>query len=388
MAPQKQSRYVKHRKTRKGNRIRKRHYPKTVRGHRHSTSGRIFPPLDVRSPKQLNEIMKRITNGPITVLVVYADWCGHCHKLMPHVKNAGNMANRNAQLISVNDEMLSRFNNTVNSVNHNASPIEVDGYPSVLLIDQNGKKLSEIAPTEEALHSAMVNVAPVAVEAGLAPGNSLIANNKHSIVKPRNGSPNKIVNEIVTNELISTNHNSASMSTPASFEHLSNDEIINEEPMEEEPQNNSVRESLDAGVSPMFTSPTFSPNANASRPSKGIITETIPANAIRASKNKNMGISNLSRSEAEEITSLQAAPEALPVSPDLRSDIRKTTKVSGGKIIGGGIRRGGGLYGIMSQTAYRLAPAAVLLATAAAVMKRKTRSKKRSGTKKQRHYHK
>jgi thiol-disulfide isomerase/thioredoxin len=380
MPPQKQSRYNRYRKTRKGNRIRKRHYPKTARGHRQSTSGRIFPPLDVRSPKQLNEVMKRISNGPVTVLVVYADWCGHCHKLMPHVKNAGNMANRNAQLISVNDEMLSRYNNTVNSVNRNASPIEVDGYPSVLLIDRNGKKLSEIAPTEQALNSAMVNVSPVAVEAGLAPSNSLVSTNKREMVKPRNGSPEEIMENVVENELVSPNHEN-NMSAPASFEHLSNDEIISEEPIE----TNSLAKSPDAGVSPMINSIRFSTNANASRPSKGTVTQSVPMNAVSGTKSKNNGLNNISLREAEEITSLQAAPEAVPVSPDIRSDVR-TTKVSGGKIIGGG--RGGSLYGIMSQTAYRLAPTAVLLATAAAVMKRNTRGKKKHGTKKRRHYSK
>jgi len=375
MPLQKQSRYSRYRKTRKGNRNRKRHAPKTVRGHRHSTAGHIFPPLDVRGPKQLSEIMKRISAGPITVLVVYADWCGHCHKLMPHVKNAGNMANRNAQLISVNDEMLSRYNNTVHSVNRNASSIEVDGYPSVLLIDRNGKKLSEIAPTEEALNSAMVNVSPVAVEAGLAPNNSLESTNRSRNTLPKT--------EVEEEEIISPINNRGSK--PVSFEHLSNDEIISEEPVDK-----SLAKSPDVGVSPMVHNIRFSANANASRPSKGIITETVPKNAISKTHSNNAGIS---KKEAEEITSLQAAPEAeseaaseaAPVIySDIHPDVRKPVK--GGTIIGGG--RGGSLYGIMSQTAYRLAPAAVLLATAAAVMKRKTRSKKKHGTKKQRRYKK
>ena len=63
---------------------------KTVRGHRRSTSGIIYPPLDVRSPQDLNGIFKRITKGPITIVLVYADWCGHCHTLMPHFKEASN----------------------------------------------------------------------------------------------------------------------------------------------------------------------------------------------------------------------------------------------------------------------------------------------------------
>jgi thiol-disulfide isomerase/thioredoxin len=417
MAPQKQSRYIEYRKTRKGGRIRKRRYPKTVRGHRHSTTGRILPLLNVRSSNQLHHIKNYLNQGPVAVLIVTADWCGHCQKLKPHIEAAANLPQRNVQIITVRDDMLSGYNKTVNRFNRSASPIEVDGYPSVMLVSRDGKKLTEIAPTEEALMSAMVNVAPVAVEAGIAtnrrnssnnevreniapvaiktdldPGNSLISNSKRMMVKPRHGSPEQIIQEVVTNELVSPNQNSLkqpSTSKAISFEHLSNDEIIREEPMVK-PMNtsmqmNSVGKSLDVGVSP--TIKTFSTNANARHPSNGMITETVPMNAIRTTKRATAGIDNL---EAEEITSLQAEP----VSPDIRSDTRTPPAVRGGTIIGGGSRRrGGSLYGIMSQTAYRLAPAAVLLATAAAIMKKKTRSNKnvfrrkakKSGTNKRRH---
>jgi hypothetical protein len=289
--------------------------------------------------------------------------------------------------MTVRDDMLPGYNKTVRSFNHSASPIEADGYPTVLLIDHNGNKLSEISPTKEALNSAMVNVAPVAVEAGLAPA-SLVSNSKRISVKPRNHSSEE---EIVENEIISPGQNYSKEllnSSPLSFEHLSNDKIIREKPMQESKNNSirnrSVEQSLDVGVSPTINSIIFSTNANASQPSKRTITETVPMNAVRSTPSE---IGTISPREAEEITSLQAAP----VSPDLRSDIRTKPIVRGGTTIGGG--RGGGLYGIMSQTAYRLAPAAVLLATAAAIMKKKTRGKKayrpmikKRGTQKRRRY--
>lgn len=369
MAPQKRLRNAKYSTARKGGKIRKRHHRKTVRGHRHSTAGKIFPPLDVRNPKQLNHIMERITKGPVTVLVVYADWCGHCHKLMPHVKSAANVRGRNVQIMSIRDDMLSGYNTKVNSFNRAASPIEVDGYPSVLLVNQNGEKISEIAPTKEALESAMVNVAPVALEAGIATGlaaeletpKSLNSINKRNAIKPRNGSPEEIVEDIVENDLVVPEKNTSAVNEAVSFEHLENDNIISdgEEPIE-------IGESaLDVGVSPAIKNLTFSSNANARKPSANrVITQTVPINAV--SKNKLNNTEGLSKHDAEEITSLRAEP----VSPGAGSDTRPIKAV-----VGGG-NRGGSLYGIMSQSAYRLAPAAVLLATAAAVMKKKTRSKR------------
>jgi hypothetical protein len=221
----------------------------------------------------------------------------------------------------------------------------------------------------------MVNVAPVAVEAGLAPGTSLVSNSKRVSVKAPNRSQ-EVVEEIVETNIISPGQHSSKpihTSSPLSFEHLSNNTIIREKPM----QNHSVKQSLDVGVSPTINSITFSTNTNASQPSKRTITETVPKNAIRSTTSET---STISPREAEEITSLQA----IPVSPDLPSDIRAKPIVRGGTTIGGGSgssRRGGSLYGIMSQTAYRLAPAAVLLATAAAIMKKKKR-----GTQKRRRY--
>ena len=394
MAPHKRFQNASHMKTRNGGKIRKRH--KTVRGHRHSTAGKIFPLLNVRSSNQLQHIKKYLNQGPVTVFIIVADWCGHCQNLKPHIESAAKLPQRNVQIMTVRDDMLPGYNKTVSSFNHSASPIEADGYPTVLLIDHNGNKLSEISPTKEALNSAVVNVAPVAVEAGLAPGTSLVSNSKRIPVKPRNHSPEEVIEEIVENEIIFPSQNSSKPlynSSPLSFEHLSTNEIIREEPMQE-PKNNSIRnrsveQSLDVGVSPTINSITFSTNANASQPSKRTITETVPMNAVRNTPSE-MG--TISPREAEEITSLQA----VPVSPDLRYDIRTKPIVRGGTTIGGsrgGSSRGGGLYGIMSQTAYRLAPAAVLLATAAAIMKKKTRGKKafrpmikKRGTQKRRRY--
>lgn len=376
MAPQKRLRNAKYSTARKGGKIRKRYHRKTVRGRRQSTAGKILPPLDIRNPKQLTHIMERIKKGPVTVLVVYADWCGHCHKLMPHVKSAANVPGRNVQIMSVRDDMLSGYNKMVNSVNRSASPIEVDGYPSVLLVNQNGEKLSEIAPTKEALESAVVNVAPVAVEAGIATGlaaelespTSMNSINKRNAVKPRNGSPEEIVENVAENELVVPKNNAFAVNEAVSFEHLENDNIISDG---EESINGEA--ALDVGVSPTIKNLTFSSNANARKPSPNrIITQSVPINAV--SNNKMNNTEGLSKHDAEEITSLRAEP----VSPGAGSDTRPIKAV-----VGGG-NRGGSLYGIMSQSAYRLAPAAVLLATAAAVMKKKTRSTRSKQSKKRR----
>lgn len=393
MAPQKRHRRANRTTVRKGRKNRKRpYYSKTVRGHRHSTAGKILPLLNVDRPSKLHQIRNYFKQGPGVILVIFvADWCGHCQNLKPHIEAAANLPERNIPIMTVSDNMISGYNKTVKSFNSAAPSIEPDGFPSPILVSSTGEKLSEIAATEAALNSAAVNVAPIAVEAGLSPGSSRLSNGMRKQVVSRNSSPTMVVNEIVTNELSNSNREPASGYTTLpkkyqSFEHrttnYSNDNIIRQG---ESSRNNEEegKEGEDAGVSPPIESLTFSTRANTRRPSSPMITQTVPTNAVKKMPKGAEG--EITRKQADEITSFQAEPTVAvkpilkPVLPGAISDIR----TGGGTIIGGG-RKGGGLYHIMSQSAYRLAPAAVLLATAAAVMKKRTRNNKKRGTKKRR----
>jgi len=123
---------------------------KTARGHQQSVSGSILPPLDVRSEKDLSELKRRIKTGSITIILVYADWCGHCHHIMPHFDAASKTPGRTIQSVKVNDTMLDLVNQSINQeINQNAKPFKVKGYPSILLVDQNGNKVSDVNPVKD-----------------------------------------------------------------------------------------------------------------------------------------------------------------------------------------------------------------------------------------------
>jgi thiol-disulfide isomerase/thioredoxin len=128
----------------------KKNARKTARGHQQSVSGSILPPLDVRSDKDLSELKRRIKMGKITIILVYADWCGHCHHIMPHFDAASNTPGRTIQSVKVNDTMLDKVNQSINrEINQNAKPYKVEGYPSILLVDQNGNKVSDVNPVKD-----------------------------------------------------------------------------------------------------------------------------------------------------------------------------------------------------------------------------------------------
>ena len=114
------------------NRARKNIYSGGRRKLRQSRSvmGRLMPPVDITSPSQVGELDKRISIGPITLVLVYADWCGHCQRFKPMMEQLENMSGRTVQTARIRDDMVPQ------SSLKNA---KLDGYPSLLLI-KNGPK--------------------------------------------------------------------------------------------------------------------------------------------------------------------------------------------------------------------------------------------------------
>jgi len=144
---------------------------KPTRRARVSTAGKILPPLDVRSSSAMGEFVKRITSGPLTIVMVYADWCGHCHHMMPHFDAAANNPNRTINAVKINETMVDNMNKSIkNNINASASPIKVDGYPSIMLIGKNGNKVTDIEAVKstEAMEKVMNQAGPLSEEAGLA----------------------------------------------------------------------------------------------------------------------------------------------------------------------------------------------------------------------------
>ena len=124
-----------------------------------------MPPIDVTSMKDLKEMWKRIRIGPATVFLVYAPWCGHCHKLMPHFDEAAKSPGRTVQVVKVNDTMLPAANAYLRQNSMAAKPIEVDGYPTVMLLKKNGAEAIPMNPVNDtARMTRMMNEAGTAAE--------------------------------------------------------------------------------------------------------------------------------------------------------------------------------------------------------------------------------
>lgn len=92
--------------------------------------GRLLPPIDITSETQLGELDKRISSGPATLVLVYADWCGHCQRFKPTMEKLEKMNGRSIQTARIRDDMFPKSS---------ISSSKIEGYPTLMLIDKNGK---------------------------------------------------------------------------------------------------------------------------------------------------------------------------------------------------------------------------------------------------------
>jgi len=414
---------------------------KTVRRHRTSTAGKILPPLDVRSKKHLSEFEKRLKKGPLMIVMVYADWCGACHTMMPHFDAAAKSPGRSIQAVKVNEQMLQAVNKSINEkVNKSAKPLNVEGYPSIIVVDNKGNAVTEIEPVRntESMTALMAQAGPLAETAGInktnenpnSVVNTAVKNSIKNIASNVNNSSendNSInVNNASNAMAMTTNNASNSMSMTTNVASmtvnnknkklLTNLGIENQGLVAGPPKGNNNMNlnsrNADVGEDELLGSiasknnknksiklASIAPNklANAGLNNEKSVKESLneatapsPLNTFGSVKNESKGpaISANIKKEAEVVTSL--ASPLMP--PSVGSDMEESESISNKltaeqKVSGGGYgnkANGGSLYSAMARTTYLLAPAAGLLATAAMVMKGKKRSKlsKRNSSKK------
>lgn len=98
-----------------------------------NSKGRFRPKplLDVRDPKQILDLKQLILNGPNTFVLIYADWCGHCHRYMPKFKSLAKTPGRVNNMAAVNETVLKNI--------PELSEAKISGYPSVIKVGSDGK---------------------------------------------------------------------------------------------------------------------------------------------------------------------------------------------------------------------------------------------------------
>lgn len=346
------------RRSRKAKRSRRayRRTRKTARGHRHSTAGKILPPIDILSEDLLHEFGKRMNNGPIAFVLFYADWCNHCHHLMPHFDAAAKSKKRTSQVIKVPDYMIPALNAYIKkNINSNAVPYKPDGFPTMYTASIDANPLTTQTPTPDTkkLEMLMIESGIAAKEAQL----NMPSFNRASMSKE------EVAEAIASTQLIDPSSNSISRMKTKSAPKP--DFVI--------PAVGNAAPVIRVNTSLPALSATISRSAKKNESINKPINEPVFNKPVVEEEEINMPVTSPKAAplteEIKEITSMeqQLTPPVLPAYNPEKDMIRKLPLNER--------LNGGSLYGAMAKTAYTLAPAAVLMATAAMTFKHRTNHK-------------
>ena len=87
--------------------------------------------IDVKTLKDVSKVIQHIKNNVVTLLLIYADWCGHCGTFKKDIwKKLAGMKGRKVAMAQINETMLGEFKKHV-------PQLKVDGYPTNVLIGQD-----------------------------------------------------------------------------------------------------------------------------------------------------------------------------------------------------------------------------------------------------------
>ncbi len=87
-------------------------------------------PVNITNENELGALDKRISIGPLTLVLVYADWCGHCQTFKPIMDQLENTPGRTIQTARIRDDMFPKSS---------LQDVPIEGYPSLLLVKNTGE---------------------------------------------------------------------------------------------------------------------------------------------------------------------------------------------------------------------------------------------------------
>lgn len=103
--------------------------------------GRLSAPVDVRARDSIPAFEKLLEKGPLTLVLVYADWCGACHRFKENTWNhVTKMNDRTMNISSVREDMLPATSLANSKISH---------YPSLLLVGKDKKPAEFESPEGE-----------------------------------------------------------------------------------------------------------------------------------------------------------------------------------------------------------------------------------------------
>jgi thiol-disulfide isomerase/thioredoxin len=154
--------------------------------------------LDVRSMNDAKKLNSLLENGNITLILIYADWCGHCHRYLPTWSELEKTPGRKANMARVHHDMQENVPAIAEA--------KIQGYPSVVKVLPSGELEEYKTPESEESTNALPSMrdtdemkkelfaAPAAPAVPAAP-----ASNKKWAFAPQHAMPRMGQRRVVSN---------------------------------------------------------------------------------------------------------------------------------------------------------------------------------------------
>lgn len=303
--------------------------------------------LDVRNEKDVAELEKTLSIGPITLVLVYADWCGHCNTFKKEMwNNVPTVPNKTVNTASVHYDMLDKTS---------LSNAKIEGYPSLLLVgtdkkpadfkDEEGVKTNAMPMPQSPAELTNIVTAPVPQP----------VKNANSVAEKISNLRNASVPSAAPAPV------SAPVSVPPS---MGLEPIVTPESV----SSGSVAAAVEAAEA--------TPRVNTMKPNTVSMMNSVRPNSMKNNKQNNVTLPKVIQIKAPSYIPEESS--ALGVPPDPLSDLVETQSKrmqSGGS---NSHSHGGGLYAALLAVTREATPAAVLLAAAALKAKRNGKKTRRS----------
>ena len=143
-------------------------------------SGRIMRALDVSTndKSKVKNFLDMVKSGRTIIVLVYANWCGHCHTFKPRFDKAANSGNSQIAA-AIESEALPAINASL------PKSISVDGYPSLIVVGDKGSETEVISQLNNVMKNLnSVNKSATPVESVAKPSRFNIVESDAVTVRP------------------------------------------------------------------------------------------------------------------------------------------------------------------------------------------------------------
>ncbi len=108
----------------------KRGRPRTKRSASGSSSGSPPPSIDIKSSADVGKALSIMRKHPLTIILVFASWCPHCHTFMERWNKYKALPNRTSPMIAVEQQQSEEFLKNIKG--KDGRPVSINAFPTVL----------------------------------------------------------------------------------------------------------------------------------------------------------------------------------------------------------------------------------------------------------------